>query len=72
MKKRMGKKRRVVVEGGERTLQRKRGNINGRRGPWSCEGSMPQYRGMPGPGMGVGGLGSKGRWERIGDFQRGN
>jgi hypothetical protein len=24
--------------------------INGRRGPWSCEGSMPQYRGMPGPG----------------------
>jgi hypothetical protein len=20
-----------------------------RRGPWSCEGSMPQYRGMPGP-----------------------
>ena len=23
--------------------------INGRRGPWSCEGSMPQYRGMPGP-----------------------
>ena len=28
-------------------------------GPWSCEGSMPQYRGMPGPGMGVGGLGSR-------------
>ena len=21
--------------------------INGRRGPWSCEGSMPQCRGMP-------------------------
>jgi hypothetical protein len=20
--------------------------INGRRGPWSCEGSMPQYRGI--------------------------
>ena len=19
-------------------------------GPWSCEGSIPQYRGMPGPG----------------------
>ena len=33
--------------------------INGRRGPRSCEGSMPQYRGMPGPGMGVGGLGSR-------------
>ena len=24
--------------------------INGRRGLWSCEVSMPQYRGMPGPG----------------------
>jgi hypothetical protein len=22
--------------------------ISGRRGPWSCEGSMPQCRGMPG------------------------
>jgi hypothetical protein len=22
--------------------------INGRRGPWSCESLMPQYRGMPG------------------------
>jgi hypothetical protein len=38
--------------------------INGRRGPWSCEGFMPQYRGMPGPGMGVGGLGSRGRGDR--------
>jgi hypothetical protein len=46
--------------------------INGKRGPWSCEGSMPQYRGMPGPGMGVGGLGSRGRQEGIGDFQREN
>jgi hypothetical protein len=27
---------------------------NLRRGPWSCEGSMPQYRGMPGPGSGSG------------------
>ena len=26
--------------------------IGGRRGPWSCEGSMPQYREMPGPGSG--------------------
>jgi hypothetical protein len=24
--------------------------INGRRGPWSSEGSMPHYRGMAGPG----------------------
>jgi hypothetical protein len=22
--------------------------IHGRRGPWSCKGLMPQYRGMPG------------------------
>ena len=29
--------------------------------PLACEGSMPQYRGMPEPGMGVGGLGSEGR-----------
>jgi hypothetical protein len=28
--------------------------------------------GMPGPGMGVGGLGSRGRREEIGDFWRGN
>ena len=34
--------------------------------------SVPQYRRMPGPGMGVGGLKSRGRGERIGDFQRGN
>jgi hypothetical protein len=32
---------------------------------------MPQYRGMPGPGMGVGGLGNRGREEGIGDFPRG-
>ena len=31
--------------------------INGRRGPWSCEGLMPQYRGMPGPGNGSGCVG---------------
>jgi hypothetical protein len=29
---------------------------------------MPLYRGMPGPGMGVGGLESKGSGEEIGDF----
>ena len=23
---------------------------HGRRVPWSCEDSMPQYKGMPGPG----------------------
>ena len=25
-------------------------DISGRGGPWSCEGSMPQCRGMPGRG----------------------
>jgi hypothetical protein len=31
-----------------------------------------QYRGIPKPGMGVGGFGSRGRWEGIGDFRRRN
>ena len=31
--------------------------INGRRGPWSCEDSRPQYREMPGPGSGSGWVG---------------
>jgi hypothetical protein len=35
--------------------------INGRRGPWSCEGSMPQCRGCQGQEVGVGGLVSRGR-----------
>jgi hypothetical protein len=33
---------------------------------------MPQYREMPEPGMGVGGLGSGRMGEGIEDFQRGN
>jgi hypothetical protein len=44
--------------------------INERRGPWFCEICMLQYRGMPGMGMGM--LGSRGRGEGIGNFQRGN
>jgi hypothetical protein len=36
----------------------------------SYVGSMPQYRGMPGTGMGLGGLGSRG--EGIWHFWRGN
>ena len=36
--------------------------INGRRDPWSCEGSMPQYRGIQGPG-------SRSRW--VGDQREG-
>ena len=38
--------------------------ISGRRGPWSCEGSMPQNRGMPGPGSRAGRAGEQG--ERVG------
>jgi hypothetical protein len=34
--------------------------INGKRGSWSCEGSIPQYRGMPGPGRGSGWVGEQG------------
>jgi hypothetical protein len=34
--------------------------INGRIGPWSCEGSMPQYRGIPGPGSGSEWVGEQG------------
>ena len=30
------------------------------RGPWSCKGHMPQYRGMPGPGSGSGWVGEEG------------
>jgi hypothetical protein len=41
-------------------------------GPLSCEGSMPHYRRMPGLGMRVGGLGSWGSREGIGNFRRGN
>ena len=39
-------------------------DINERRGPWSCEGLMPQYRGMPGPGSGSGWVGKQGKGGR--------
>jgi hypothetical protein len=44
------------------------------RGPWSCEGSLPEYTGIPELGMGVGGLRNRGGGggEGIGGFQRGN
>jgi hypothetical protein len=32
---------------------------------------MPQYRGMPGLGMGVGGLGSRQEGQAIGEFSEG-
>jgi hypothetical protein len=34
-------------------------NINGRRGPWSCEGWMPQCQGMSGQGNGSGCVGEQ-------------
>ena len=47
-------------------------NINGRRGPLSREGSMPQYSSIPGPGSGSGWVGEQGEEEGIGGFWRGN
>jgi hypothetical protein len=47
-------------------------SVNRRRGPWSCEGSIPQYRGTPWPGSGSGSIGEQGTGERIGDFWSGN
>jgi hypothetical protein len=40
----------------------------GGEAPWSCEDYMPQYRGMPGPGMEVGEVGEQeeeGRYRRF-------
>ena len=45
--------------------------INGRRDPGSCEVSMTQYRGIPGTGMGVSGLGSRNKRGDC-DLRRGN
>jgi hypothetical protein len=46
--------------------------ISGRKGPWSCEGSMPQCRGIQGQGGGSGWVGeyphrNRGRGDGIGD-----
>ena len=45
--------------------------INGRRGPWSCEGSMYQYRGMPGPGSWSGWVGEQGKGREDRGFSEG-
>jgi hypothetical protein len=37
--------------------------VGERRGPWSGEGSMLQYRGMPGPGSRSGWVGEQGEGE---------
>ena len=40
--------------------------INGRRDPWSYESSIPQYRGMPGPGSKSVLVGEQGEgWRRL-------
>jgi hypothetical protein len=43
--------------------------INGRRGPWFCEGSMPQYREMPRTGSRSGWVGEEG--EGVGNRGQG-
>jgi hypothetical protein len=45
--------------------------INGRRGPWFCEGSMSQYCGMSGSGIGSGWVLEQREWG-IGNFMKGN
>jgi hypothetical protein len=43
-------------------------DMNERRGPWFCEGSMSQFRGMLGQVSEVDGLVSRGRGDGIGGF----
>ena len=45
--------------------------INGRRGPWSCEGSMLQCRGLPGPGSRCGWVGEQGKGQGDRGFSKG-
>jgi hypothetical protein len=48
-------------------------DINGKRGPWSSEDSMPQCRGMPEQGSRSGWVGEQGRMgDSIGGFWREN
>jgi hypothetical protein len=46
--------------------------INGRRGPWFCEGSMPQCRGMPGQEIRSVWVGEQEEGDGIEGFQRGD
>lgn len=45
--------------------------INGRRDPWSCEGSMPQCRGMSRPGSRSGWVGEQGEAGQDRGFSEG-
>ena len=42
-------------------------NISEKRGPWSCEGLMPQCTGMPGQGSGSGRVSEQGegQWDGV-------
>ena len=46
--------------------------FRGRRGPWSWEGYMTQYRGLLGAGSRSGWVGEQGEGRGIGGFWRGN
>jgi hypothetical protein len=39
--------------------------------PWSCEGSIPQYKELPGPGSGSGWVGEQGEGGRNRGFSEG-
>ena len=43
----------------------------GRRGPWSGEGSLPHCMGMPGPGSRIGWVGEQDEGKGIVGFWRG-
>ena len=45
---------------------------NERKGPWFCEGSMPQDRGMPGPGSVSGWFGQQGDGVFGGETRKGD
>jgi hypothetical protein len=45
--------------------------INRRRGPGSCEGSMPQYKGMPEPGRRSGWVSEQGKGEEDRGLSKG-
>jgi hypothetical protein len=46
-------------------------DINRKRGHWFCEGSVPQYRGMPGSRSGSGWVGEQGKWGEDRRFSEG-
>jgi hypothetical protein len=46
-------------------------DINGRKGPWSCEGLIPQCRGMPEQGNRSGWVGEQGEGEGDREFSDG-